>query len=325
MHQIHDKFVKATFSDAVRAAAFFEKFLSKNILEAVDIHSLQPLQESYIQDNLKEYFSDIVFEVSSKKNENEKSDIVLLFEHKSSPDRFVLFQVGHYMFSHWFSCIRGRKPLKIIIPVVYYQGKKKWKLKQLSQIFRKANHRLKEFIPEIPHLFIALSSLSDESIGEIRDRLMAASVMAQKKAYDVIKLAEDLEKIFRLFPVNDGKRNFLNQIIVYILSVSEISKPEFDKALNSIPDNVKENLMTTYSWIKEEGKLEGKREGKLEGKREGKLEGKIEGKLEGKREGKTEVIINGYEEGLNISILASITNLNEETVIKILKEHKKLN
>jgi hypothetical protein len=34
-----------------------------------------------------------------------------------------------------------------------------------------------------------------------------------------------------------------------------------DKALNSIPDNVKENLMTTYSWIIEEGKLEGKREG----------------------------------------------------------------
>jgi predicted transposase YdaD len=56
-----------------------------------------------------------------------------------------------------------------------------------------------------------------------------------------------------------------------------------------------------------------------------KLEGKIEGKLEGKLEGKTEVIINGYEEGLNISILASITNLNEETVIKILKEHNKLN
>jgi predicted transposase YdaD len=95
--------------------------------------------------------------------------------------------------------------------------------------------------------------------------------------------------------------------------------------------------MTTYTWIKEEGKREGKLEGKIEGKLEGILEGKIEGKLEGKiegklegkfegkLEGKTEVIINGYEEGLNISILASITNLNEETVVKILKEHNKLN
>ncbi|MBK8621512.1 MAG: Rpn family recombination-promoting nuclease/putative transposase [Saprospiraceae bacterium] len=303
MHKLHDKFVRAAFSDAIRAAAFFEKFLPKNILEELDLQTLRPLQESYIQGNLKEYFSDIVFEVTEKNNDN-KTDIVLLFEHKSSPDRFVLFQIGHYMFSHWYLCIQNKRPLKVIIPVIYYQGKKKWKCKPLFETFRKNKSKLQYFIPEIPHLFIALRSLSDDAISDIRDRLMAASVMAQKNAFDVIKLAEDLEKIFRLFPVNDNQRNFLNQIIVYVLSVSEIPRPEFEKALESIPEDIKENLMTTYSWIKEEGKLEGK--------------------LEGKTEEKIGVILKGFDKGLTISILAGITDLTEEDVQKILINYRKL-
>ena len=70
--------------------------------------------------------------------------------------------------------------------------------------------------------------------------------------------------------------------------------------------------MTTYSWIKEGGKLEGK------------IEGILEGKIEGKREGKTEVIINGYEEGLSISILPKITDLPKKDVLKILLKNNRL-
>jgi predicted transposase YdaD len=58
--------------------------------------------------------------------------------------------------------------------------------------------------------------------------------------------------------------------------------------------------MTTYTFIKEEGKLEGK------------------------LEGKTEVIINGYDEGLNISILAKITDLPKKDVLKILLKNNRL-
>jgi predicted transposase YdaD len=86
-------------------------------------------------------------------------------------------------------------------------------------------------------------------------------------------------------------------------------RSEWEKAIETIPSDIKENLMTTYTWMKEEGKAEGK------------LEGKLEGRLEGKLQKEIEVILKGYDESLKISVLANITNLTEDAVIKILKEH----
>lgn len=178
MKNIHDKFVKASFSDTDRAIAFFEKFLPKHLLDTLDVNTLTCLQESYLTDDLKAGFSDLVFEVKSKKNPDHCTDIVLLFEHKSSPERHVLLQVGLYMFSHWWKCIRDKKPLKPIIPVIYYQGKKKWKIKTMEELFRKISGDVPLFIPEIRHIFIALQSLTDKEIAAIRNKLMASAVMA---------------------------------------------------------------------------------------------------------------------------------------------------
>ncbi|MCO6460578.1 MAG: Rpn family recombination-promoting nuclease/putative transposase [Saprospiraceae bacterium] len=97
----HDKFVRETFSDTERAMAFFEKFLPEQVRNELNLASLKVSKESYIGSDLSEYLSDIVFEV--KTATDKPIDLVLLFEHKSSPDRYTLIQVGHYMFAHWTS------------------------------------------------------------------------------------------------------------------------------------------------------------------------------------------------------------------------------
>ncbi len=62
----------------------------------------------------------------------------------------------------------------------------------------------------------------------------------------------------------------------------------------------------------------------LEGRLEGKIEGKIEGRLEGRLEGKIEAILNGFDKGHSISLLANITDFREEEVKRILKEYKRI-
>ncbi len=61
IHHIHDKFVKASFSDPKRAAAFFERFLPESLVQSLDLNTLKVLQESYIQKELSEQFSDMGF------------------------------------------------------------------------------------------------------------------------------------------------------------------------------------------------------------------------------------------------------------------------
>ncbi|MGB4958439.1 MAG: Rpn family recombination-promoting nuclease/putative transposase, partial [Saprospiraceae bacterium] len=113
-----------------------------------DISTLKVLQESYMNEQLQEHFSDLVFEVALRDHPTVKADVALLFEHKSAPDRHVLIQVGHYMFAHWVKCLAEKKKLKVIIPVIYYQGKQKWKLAELSTLFKDYPDYIRDFVPK---------------------------------------------------------------------------------------------------------------------------------------------------------------------------------
>jgi len=319
IHHQHDKFVRASFSDTGRAAAFFEQFLPEVLIDEIDLRTLQSLKESYIQGELGEHFSDIVFEVKSKVNHEVKTDIVLLFEHKSSPDRNVLIQVGHYMFSHWFKCINEKRELKVIIPLIYYQGKKKWIIPELVHLFPESSDYIKNFIPALRHIFISLNSIPDDSIAGIRDGMMAAAVMAQKKGFDMMKLAEDLIKIFELFPEKDSEGNFMQMIIVYVLSVSDFKDEELAKTLTFIPPKIKENIMTTYSRLIEKGEQIGIQKGEQIGIQKGEQIGIQKGKIEGK----IEVVLSLYEDGITIPQISKYTKLSSEDVIRILKDHNK--
>ena len=247
-HHIHDKFIKASFSDPKRAVAFFEQFLPAHLVDTLNLSTLKVLQESYLQLDLSEHFSDIVFELRTKSDD--PIDVVLLFEHKSSPDKNVLIQVGHYMFSHWFRCANESRPLKIIIPVIYYQGSRKWEQPILSQLFPTVEGELSDYIPFIKNIFIAIRTLSDESISQMKNGMMAAAVLVQKKGTTPIRMIEDLIKIFELFPATAHEGNFLEQVFVYIISVADVPQSDLKKALDLIPENIKDNIMNTYSRIK---------------------------------------------------------------------------
>jgi predicted transposase/invertase (TIGR01784 family) len=297
IHHLHDKFVKASFSDPDRAISFFERFLPGKFLSEIDINSLKVTQESYIQDDLTEHFSDMVFEVTT--NSEEYIELVLLFEHKSSPDKNVLIQVGHYIFSHYFKCLSERKPLKLIVPLIYYQGKKQWREPDLVSLFPKLSDTLCDFIPIIKHIFIALRSLSNDSIENIRNGMMAAAVMAQRSAFDPIKLAADFQRIFTLFSESKDRGNFLEQLFVYVLNVSDIPNIEINKAFDSIPPNIKENIMTTYSRMQ--------------------IAEQLKGEQIGIQKRQTEIILSLHEDQIPLVQIAKYTNLTVEEVEKILK------
>ncbi|MFZ1524981.1 MAG: Rpn family recombination-promoting nuclease/putative transposase, partial [Saprospiraceae bacterium] len=266
VHNIHDKFVRESFSDPVRAIAFLERFLPDEMINNLDLPTLRVLQESYLNEALKEHFSDLVFEISLKQYADTKTDISILFEHKSSPDKHVLIQVGHYMFAHWVKCLAEKKKLKVIIPMIYYQGKKEWTLADLSSLFDSYPDFIKNHIPTLNYLFFALNTISEDKIETIRDTMMAAAVIAQKWRINPVKLQADFERIFRLFPLKDPNWNFLEKIVVYALNVSDITEEVLAETIKSIPQPIKDNIMTTYDRIVQKNRNEGVQIGIQKGK-----------------------------------------------------------
>ncbi|MFZ1751391.1 MAG: Rpn family recombination-promoting nuclease/putative transposase [Saprospiraceae bacterium] len=148
IYNIHDKFVRESFSDPSRAIAFFEKFLPSDVLEYLDIDSLKVQKESYMNEALKEHFSDLVFEVSMKNDAQTKADVVLLFEHKSTPDKHVLIQLGYYLFAHWSKVLAAKQKIKVIIPIIYYQGMKEWEKPEITAIFDNYPEVIKNYLPK---------------------------------------------------------------------------------------------------------------------------------------------------------------------------------
>lgn len=308
INNIHDKFVRESFSDVRRASAFIEHFLPRELVVTLDLSTLRLKKESYMTKELKEYFSDLVFEVSLKENLNGSVDIALLFEHKSSPDNNVLIQVGSYMFGHWFRCVTERKKLKVIIPVIYYQGKKKWELPDLSALFKTYPTSISDYVPKMKHVFISLQSIPESQIETMRDTMMAAAVIAQKWRINPVKLAGDFKRIFDLFPKEGYDWNFLEMIVVYALNVSDISEEALADSIKNIPPKLKDNIMTTYSRLLEKGEQIGIQKGEQIGIQKEKME----------------VVLNSFDHGVDISLISNITGLTKDEITQILKGRGKM-
>ena len=309
---IHDTFVRESFSDPKRAVAFFEKFLPESLAQHFDFNTLAVLKESYINETLKEHFSDLVYEISLKTNTSVKTDVVLLFEHKSSPDRNVLFQVGHYVFAHWIKCLSENKQPKPIIPVIYYQGKKNWKVASLTDLFKNYPKEITEYLPNFKHIFIDLKTIGQDQLLGMRNSMMTAAMLAQQWRIDPVKLKEDFERIYRIFQLDSSNTNFLEMIVVYSLQVSDIQEAQLAEVIKSIPEPINEKIMSTYTMLIEKGK------------KEGKLEGKLEGEQLGIQKVTTEVVLNLFDEGFDTTSIARLVKLPEEEVVKILKDNGRL-
>jgi predicted transposase/invertase (TIGR01784 family) len=94
----HDKFFKEMFSKKDVAESFLKNYLPEELLGLVDTESLEISKNSFVDSNLKEYFSDIIYKVNINNN---PSYIYCLFEHKSYPDKNAAFQLLKDMTKIW--------------------------------------------------------------------------------------------------------------------------------------------------------------------------------------------------------------------------------
>ena len=126
--QAHDKLFKETFGRVELARDFMQGYLPKEILDVVDLSTLEPQKDSFINKELEEVFSDLLFRVDIN---NKEGYIYFLFEHKSYRDNLVIFQLLRYMIEIWESKIKKEenKEIPIVLPLLIYHDKSEWKVK----------------------------------------------------------------------------------------------------------------------------------------------------------------------------------------------------
>ncbi len=275
----HDKFFKETFSIKKNVIDFLQGTFPPEILKKLDLSTLTQDNNSYIDEELKEHFSDIVYTCFCKDKELR---ITLLFEHKSYAVACPYLQLMKYLLKIWEANSKQSQRLMPVIPVILYHGKDAWKVRRFRDYFEGIDEVFFRFIPEFEYLLTDLSCYSNE---EIKDRAfrrvsLQITMLLMRNIYNDKILGDKLKAFFEIgkqyFEEGEGLK-FLESVIRYLYYASDIEEERVIDTLKEISEEGGRLSMTIAARLIEKGKMAGRAEGKVEGKVEGRVEGRIEG------------------------------------------------
>ncbi len=312
MDNIHDKIFRENLSDINNAVAFLQNVLPTSILSLLDLGTLSMTNTTFISEDLKELFSDIIF--SCKLINGKESYCSLIIEHKSYLDPYVGFQIGEYIFAAYRTQIKNRQPLKIIIPIIFYHHQKKWIYRPIEDYFEGFPEDLKAFIPKFDVIFSDVKNKSDEEIINIRNTAIASMFITQKHNNNIYALFENLGKIYEALQTNQERNSFQKMIVYAFRSVESISNQNEikDIILKKINEPANKLIMSLYDMLINEGEAKGE------------ARGEARGEVKGIEKTTIQVVLKGFDNKIEIAILANLTTLSEADVIKILKDHGKM-
>ena len=311
----HDKFFKENLSDSERAKDFILSTFPKEIIANLDLDSLKLENNSYIDEALKEVFSDIVYLCNTH---NQKILITLLFEHKSRPVDFPHIQLLSYLLNIWKTNQKQKKPLSPVLPIIFYHGPEKWDLKPFHAYFPPLDDVFQPFIPDFKYLLTDLSSYSNQ---EIKDKLfhntyLKISMLMFKNIFEKPMdqaLLEDILKLGELYYKEEKGLQFLESLILYFFSAAEKQQPEkIIDVINKISKEGGKKVMTIEQILLKRGKEIGEKRGEKRGEKKGEKRGEKRGKIETAKK--------LYRMGLSLDQIVEATGLGLDEIKKIILE-----
>ncbi len=302
----NDKFFKGMMSLQIVVKDYIQQFVPKNILDKLDLDTLELDSNSYITDELSEFFSDMVWQCRYKKS-GRRAKVSFLHEHKSYKPKYPHFQLLDYIRETWRQqTASGEDPI-LTIPIVLYHGLKMWELETMESYFGDLEADFLRFLPSFDFIFINLQKYSDEQIRALDSIFLQKSLLAFKHHLDKTYLKEHIvELIFAGYDaeITEQIRSFTRMITVYLASLSEMSGGEIKEKFNKSNNVLKSEAMTIID--------------------EFVLEGEIKGIEKGIEKEKQNTIIRSWQNGIAVSMISNITGLPIAEVEKVIADFQKI-
>lgn len=255
----HDKIFRKILDNRREAKVFINKTLGININE----DDIEKYNSSFVSYELKNRESDIVYKIKNK-------DIFILIEHQTKVDYKVPLRILEYSMELMKSAINyekfGKKNYKLplVIPIVLYTGKKKWKVKESIREVQEES----EYVKRIEFARYNLVDVNDYSINELlEDKSFLTKAMLIEKAKNDTELTEFAEKIAQV--IKDDNRTYgedIKEIFTLIIDLVLKRKIGKDKS-NELIETIKggnDKMLAVLDMIDRENKRiysKGKMEG----------------------------------------------------------------
>jgi len=210
LENIHDKFFKKVFSNVENVRDFLYTSLPLDIQNSIEFDGLTIDPTSYISNEMKDNFCDIVVKTKLKGTVATVPydvDIYILMEHKSYYDKAIFIQLLKYMLLMWEKDIAEKKPLRVIIPLVFYHGKRKWDIPlQFIEQF-KLKDELKKYLLNFKYILFDTNIKNFENDPILKNNIFLLTALLLMKS--VFK--KDFESIIKIFEFWEDKGFFENK------------------------------------------------------------------------------------------------------------------
>ena len=279
----HDKLFKEVMGDIETAKSFIQHYLPPKIVRLIDPESITIETDSYIEKDLSEYFFDLLFRV---KMQQEEGYVYLLFEHKSKVDKHVSLQLLGYMTSIWKKTVP--RPLPVILPVVFYQGREKWEAPQwFSNRFSNADRMdgdLKEYIPDYKYELFEISSLREEEVKGAKRLRIYLDVIRMRSLEGKEAIREVMLRVALTISElswTEANERFFQVCTIYLFdTMGREYFQQLSELMKTVSEERSEKMQTIADMLRQEGMEKGILKGREEGLEKGMEKGMEKGREE---------------------------------------------
>ena len=287
-NNVHDKFFRASMNHPSVAIDFIQHNFPKKITQALNISTLKLLQQSFINKDLQEYCSDIVF---SCELADKPAYLTLLIEHQSAPDKMMAFRIHQYLFG-LLGNHRKQYPKKLLpaaYSLVFYHGKTTpypYSL-SLQDCFDDPLNIMSEVLYQDIAL-VDVNLLSDEALKQQEWIGPVTRALKHIRQQEMAPYALDILASLHWSMEKYEAKEMLHLLLKYLLSAGSIE--DIDSFMASSSEQLSSPIRSEMMTFAEKMEERGIQKGMQQGKQEGILEGEARGEAKGKKEGEIRLL-----------------------------------
>jgi predicted transposase YdaD len=268
----HDSLFKYTFSQPQYAIELFRSVLPAAVVPHLDFDTLRLEPASFIDDELRTRFSDLLFGVHLA---GQPAYLYLLFEHQSKPERFMCRRLLRYVLDTWDHHLRKHpeaRHLPVVIPIVLHHGEHGWtepvSLRELYDAHGEVLDALRPYLAELTFLLDDLATQGDAALWarnlSVVPRMTLWAFCHVHHDRDVLPaLREALDLLAAMFDASNGPAA-LNVLMLYIYRVAGTPARDLKVIVDQLGrPEVSEIVMTAAEQLRDEGREQTQRENLL--------------------------------------------------------------
>lgn len=304
IHQRHDTSYRFLLSSKKLFVELLRSFIDKGWVQALDEEHVQEIPHSFVLQDFKRQEADLVYRVNLN-----GQDVVfyLLLEMQSSVDfrmpyRLLLYQVEiwRYLLQNEEDSLSNRKTFQLppIIPIVLYNGKKKWTAERQFRSLLANETMFGSELLNFEYLLIDVARYTEEELLSLSNTI--GSVFLLDQTEDQEQLLDRLGKLVNTIQQlpEDSQQKFM----VWMSNILKQQLPEGESHIEELVKNVKggATIMGLEQTLKKM---------------------RIEERREGEQTAKVEIAKRMIDLGLDAAVIAAATGFSYEQIEQMQKPY----